>query len=199
MHHFGEQIETHLGDGRRLGLQISYSKEQQLLDSGGGLRRAKPFFNEETFLVINTDVLIDLPLSEVLRFHKEKKSAATLVLRADEDADRYGSIDIDTEGRIYRFLQSRSPLSLTSATRKLMFTGVQVLEPTVFDYMPAADTQEKFSTTRETYPAMVSNGEALYGFSFDGFWHDLGTAERIEEAERSLAERRTKLHYLCDG
>jgi len=199
LHHFGEQIETHLGDGRRLGLQISYSKEQQLLDSGGGLRRAKPFFNEETFLVINTDVLIDLPLSEVLRFHKEKKSAATLVLRADEDADRYGSIDIDTEGRIYRFLQSRSPLSLTSATRKLMFTGVQVLEPTVFDYMPAADTQEKFSTTRETYPAMVSNGEALYGFSFDGFWHDLGTAERIEEAERSLAERRTKLHYLCDG
>jgi NDP-sugar pyrophosphorylase family protein len=199
LHHFGEQIETHLGDGRRLGLQISYSKEQQLLDSGGGLRRAKPFFNEETFLVINTDVLIDLPLSEVLHFHKQKKSAATLVLRADEDADRYGSMDIDTEGRIYRFLQSRSPLSLTSATRKLMFTGVQVLEPTVFDYMPAADTQEKFSTTRETYPAMVSNGEALYGFSFDGFWHDLGTAERIEEAERSLAERRTKLHYLCDG
>ena len=198
LHHFGEQIEAHLGDGRRLGLQISYSKEQRLLDSGGALRRAKPFFNGETFLVINTDVLIDLPLSKVLDFHKQKKSAATLVLRPDEDADRYGSMDIDTEGRICRFLQSRSPLSFTGTTQKLMFTGVQVLEPTVFDFMPASDAQERFSTTRETYPAMLSNGEALYGFSFKGFWHDLGTAERIKEAERSLAEDGTKLHYLCD-
>src|SRR3954469_4313488 len=63
LHHFGEQIEAYLGDGKRFGLQISYSKERQLLDTGGGLRKAKPFFKDETFLVINTDVLIDLPLS----------------------------------------------------------------------------------------------------------------------------------------
>jgi mannose-1-phosphate guanylyltransferase len=199
LHHFGEQIEAYLGDGKRFGLQISYSKERQLLDTGGGLRKAKPFFKDETFLVINTDVLIDLPLSEVLHFHKQKKSAATLVLRADEDADRYGSMDIDSEGRICRFLQTRSPLALIGATRKLMFTGVQVLEPNIFEYMPAAIAREKFSTTRESYPAMLSNGEPLYGFDFAGFWHDLGTAERIEQAERSLADGRTKLHYIADN
>jgi NDP-sugar pyrophosphorylase family protein len=76
-----------------------------------------------------------------------------------------------------------------------MFTGVQVLEPTVFDYMDTGMTAHKFSTTRETYPRMLSDGQPLYGFCFDGFWQDLGTADRIREAERSLAAG-TRLHYL---
>jgi mannose-1-phosphate guanylyltransferase len=54
----------------------------------------------------------------------------------------------------------------------------------------------KFSTTRQTYPRMLSDGQPLYGFCFDGFWQDLGTAERIRQAEHSLAEGGVRLHYL---
>jgi mannose-1-phosphate guanylyltransferase/phosphomannomutase len=75
-----------------------------------------------------------------------------------------------------------------------MFTGLQVLEPAVFDFM--SDAARKFSTTRETYPKMLAAGAPLAGFCFQGFWQDLGTAERIREAETTLASGRTALHYL---
>ena len=196
LHHHGEQIENWLGDGSRLGLQISYSVEPELLDTGGGLLKAKPFFQDDTFIVINTDVLIDLDLDGLLEFHQKKRAAATLVLRPDRDADRYGSMDIDEEDRICRFLDTKMPVQSPGPVRKLMFTGVQVLEPKVFDYMDTEMAAHKFSTTRQTYPRMLADGQSLYGFCFNGFWQDLGTAERIRQAEHSLAEGAVRLHYL---
>ena len=78
LHHLGDQIESYLGDGKQLGLQITYSKEPELLDTGGGLLKAKPFFQDGTFIVINTDVLIDLSLSDLLAFHEAKPSRCNL-------------------------------------------------------------------------------------------------------------------------
>jgi len=194
LHHFGEQIERWLGDGRHFGLTINYSRESELLDTGGGLLKAKPFLQDESFIVINTDALIDLELANAIAFHKRQNAAVTLVLRPDADADRYGSIDIDSKARVRRFLTTQAPASSSGPLRKLMFSGVQILEPTVFDYMTAMP--QKFSTTRETYPKMLAAGEALYGFCFEGFWQDLGTAERIKEAETKLARGEARLHYL---
>lgn len=196
LHHHGEQIETRLRDGSQLGLQISYSVEPELLDTGGGLLKAKPFLQNETFIVINTDVLIDLHLDELLKFHQDKQAAATLVLRPDENADQYGSMDIDAGGRICRFLNTKIPAQSSGPMRKLMFTGVQVLEPKIFDYMDAGPKAHKFSTTRQTYPRMLADQQFLYGFCYEGFWQDLGTAERIRQAEESLAQGKAKLHYL---
>ena len=194
LHHLGEQIESRLGDGQQLDLRISYSKESELLDTGGGLLKARSFLQDGSFIVINTDALIDLNLASVIAFHKHKNAAVTLVLRPDEDADRYGSMDIDQQGRICRFLNSKAPIEPSEPMRKLMFSGVQILEPTVFDYM--GSVAQKFSTTRETYPKMLVAGEPLYGFCFEGFWQDLGTPERIKQAEESLARGRARLHYL---
>jgi NDP-sugar pyrophosphorylase family protein len=194
LHHLGAQVEAHLGDGARFGVAIRYSKEQHLLDTGGGLLQAKSFLETETFIVINTDVLIDLPLDRVIRFHKEKRSAATLVLRPDALADHYGSIDVDDEDRICRFLDAHSPFNAVGTPRKLMFTGVQILEPKIFAYMDSA--AEKFSTTKHTYPKMLESGEPLFGYCFDDYWQDLGTVERIKEAEKRLSSGQTRLHYL---
>src|SRR5688500_14109015 len=196
LHHHGEQIENRLADGSQLGLQISYSIEPELLDTGGGLLKAKPFLQDDTFIVINTDVLIDLHLDELLQFHQMQRAAATLVLRPDRDADRYGSMDIDEGDRICRFLETRRPMQSPGPIRKLMFTGVQVLAPKVFDYMDSETGAHKFSTTRQTYPRMLADGQLLYGFCFDGFWQDLGTAERIRQAEHSLTDGGVRLHYL---
>jgi NDP-sugar pyrophosphorylase family protein len=77
-----------------------------------------------------------------------------------------------------------------------MFTGVQILEPRIFDHMASAGAPRKFSTTKDTYPSMLLHQEPLFGFRFDGFWQDLGTASRIKEAEASLATGRVRLHYL---
>jgi mannose-1-phosphate guanylyltransferase len=196
LHHLGDQIEAYLGDGTNLGLQISYSKEEELLDTGGGLLKAKPFLREGPFVVINTDVLIDLPLHKLIAFHEEKQATATLVLRADARADQFGSMEIEPDGRIGRFLHATRPNSPQDSGTKLMFTGVQVVDPRVFDYMPTEGGSQKFGTTKHTYPRMLVEGERLYGFHFEGFWQDLGTADRIREAEESLINGRARLHYL---
>jgi mannose-1-phosphate guanylyltransferase len=196
LHHLGDQIERYLGDGKRLGLQITYSEEPELLDTGGGLLKAKPFLQDGTFIVINTDVLIDLSIHELMAFHEAKGAAATLVLRPDPLADQYGSMEIDSDGRIYRFLQARINPLFSRPLTKLMFTGVQILEPRVFDYLEADRILRKFSTTKDTYPRMLLQQEKLFGFRFDGFWQDVGTASRIKEAEEGLAAGKAMLHFL---
>ena len=196
LHHLGDQIEAYLGDGTELGLQISYSKEEELLDTGGGLLKAKPFLREAPFIVINTDVLIDLPLHQLIAFHEQKQATATLVLRSDARADQFGSMEIDSEGRIARFLQATRPTPAPNSGTKLMFAGLQIFDPRVFDYMPTKEDSQKFGTTKHTYPRMLVEGERLFGFRFEGFWQDLGTADRIREAEKSLVHGRATLHYL---
>jgi mannose-1-phosphate guanylyltransferase len=196
LHYLGEKIEEYLRDGKKLGLKICYSKEDRLLDTGGGLLRAKSFLEGGSFIVINSDVIIDLPLAQVLADHQRRGGTATLVLRADPEADRYGAIEISKDRKIQRFLARAAPTcAAAGGLTKLMFTGVQILEPGIFDYLRQEDSAV-FGITRATYPRMLSQGEALYGFSFKGYWQDLGTVDRIREAEKQLAAGEVKLHYL---
>ena len=196
VHHLGAMIEDYLQDGGRLGLKIRYSREKELLDTGGGLLRARAFLENDSFIVINSDVIIDLPLQAVVDQHRKSRAAATLVLRRDAEAGRYGAIQISADGRVWKFLNHQAPSSGGAGNlTKLMFTGVQVLEPKVFEYM-ASENSLRFSTTKTTYPKILTQGENLCGFLFEGFWQDLGTVERIREAEKKLASGEVKLHYL---
>ena len=196
LHHFGEQIENRLGDGKAFGLEISYSREPELLDTGGGLLKARSFLEDGTFVVINSDVVIDLRLPDLIEQHRSRKAIGTLVLRQDPEADRYGPIETSKDLRIQRFLDHKSPLCASAGPlTKFMFTGVQVLEPRIFDFMEA-ERSAKFGITRATYPRVLAGGENLCGFAFNGYWQDLGTAERINEAEEKLRRGEVKLHYL---
>ncbi len=199
LHHLGGKIKEHLQNGKKLGLKITYSEEKELLDTGGGLLQARPFFTDGTFVVINSDVIIDLSLTELLDQHRKRRGIATLVLRQDPQADLYGAIETSADLRIQRFLSHQAPQSgSVGALTKFMFTGVQVLEPKIFDYMEAAPAASpaKFSITKVVYPRMLTRGEDLYGFPFQGYWQDTGTPERIKEAEEKLKRGEVKLHYL---
>ncbi len=196
IHHLGNMIEEYLGDGRELGLKISYSRETELLDTGGGLLKARPFLEGGTFLVVNSDVLIALDLNAVVERHRLTGAAATLVLRADPEADRYGAVELSRDGRVQKFLHHAAPASGSAGPlEKFMFTGVQVLEPRIFGYMEG-EPSRRFGTTTATYPKMLRSGENLQGFVFEGFWHDLGTPESIRRAEAKLASGGVRLGYL---
>ncbi len=193
LHHLGKMIEDVLGNGERLDIRIQYLREEELLDTGGGLLRAKSLLDEGTFIVINSDVMIDLPLMDLVAFHQRNRATATLVLRKDEMADQYGAIETASDGRIHSFLGQRPVQLPDTPLSKVMFTGVQIMEPKVFDYMEGTSP---FSLTRVTYPKILLRGEPLYGFTFGGYWQDLGTPERIKEAEGKLKRGEVKLHYL---
>lgn len=193
VHHHADRVEEYLGDGSRFGVDIAYSREPVLLDTGGGLLGAKRFLDQGTFVIVNSDVLIDLRLDEVLRFHRRHQAAVTLVLRQDPRAEEYGAIWADVEGKIRKLLHHGGPGRRAVSLKQYMFTGVHVVEPRIFQYMEGPGP---FSITRATYPRMLAGTERLCGFAFDGDWHDMGTPERLATTEMKLRDGSLRPHYL---
>ena len=189
-HYLAEAIYRCVGDGERLGLEITYSHEPDILGTGGGIRKVESILSGGSFVVANSDVVIDLDLAEVIRLHRDKGAAATMVLRPDPRPEAWGAIEIDREGRVREFL---GRLGWTGEPlEKLMFTGIHILEPRVFNYMPAS---RPFSITEVTYPAMLEAGEPVHGFTHHGYWSDLGTQERYRQTCEDLERGRVRLDY----
>jgi NDP-sugar pyrophosphorylase family protein len=181
LHHLGDRIKENLGDGGKFGLRISYSEEAEILGSGGGIKKAEALLGDSTFLVINGDALLDLDLAAVLRFHREKGALGTMVLRPDPDPDSWGAIEIDGEQRIRQFVGKLPPVAVP--LRKLMFTGVHVLEPAVFGYL-----EPTFSSINEVfYPRAIAEGKPIFGYVYEGYWSDVGTPESLETVRRDAA------------
>jgi NDP-sugar pyrophosphorylase family protein len=137
--------------------------------------------------------LIDLPLEDLIAFHSSHNAVATLVLRPDEKAEEFGAIECGEDGRIHRFLKIDVRTAPVQISKKRMFTGVQIVEPSIFDYMQG---DSAFSLTRVTYSGLLAAGQPMYGFDYSGFWQDLGAIERIRQAEEKLQRGEVRLHYL---
>lgn len=183
LHHLGDQIRAFLGDGSAYGVSIQYSEEHPILDTGGAIKNAEHFLRGDTFVVLNADTIIDLCLADLIEWHRRKASLATMVLRPDPDAARYGEIEIDAAGRIRRFLGL--PVSVPGPLTPLMFAGVHVFEPQVFEYMERG----RFGITRVTYPKMLSEGQPLFGYVFHGYWRVLDTHAGLAEGRWDLTGR----------
>jgi NDP-sugar pyrophosphorylase family protein len=196
LHHHGEALRAALGDGSAFGVEIVYSPEDPLLDTGGAIKNAQVLLEADDFLVMNGDTIIDVRLDELIAAHRARTAAATLVLRRDPEQARYGLIEVDAGDRIRRFLGHTATSGKSAVTPQpltaYMFAGVHVLSPRVFDYMPSV---RAFSITRETYPAMLAADEPLHGFRFAGFWRVIDTAADLERALAELGAR-SPLHYL---
>ncbi|MGD9762219.1 MAG: NDP-sugar synthase [Candidatus Binatia bacterium] len=180
LHHRGEQIRAALGDGTAYGVSITYSEEDPILDTGGAIRHAEALLAGDRFVVLNSDMVMDLDLRPLIEAHIARGALATMVLRADRDAARYGLIEIDAQQRIRRFLGI--PASVPEPLTSLMFTGVHVFEPEVFQYLGTG----RFSITRQTYPAMLAAGCPLFGYVFDGYWRVLDTHAGLAEGRYEL-------------
>jgi NDP-sugar pyrophosphorylase family protein len=191
LHHLGDKIRAALGDGGVYGLHITYSPEDPILETGGGIKNAQPLLDGETFVVLNSDTIIDLDLSALQAFHLQNRATATLVLRPDPEAARYGILETDTSGRIRRFLGQ--PAAVSDPLSPYMFTGLQMLEPRVFDFMTEV---KPFSTTRETYPRMLHAGEPLYGFIHPGIWMVVDDAAGMARATQAIVSGQVRLSYL---
>jgi NDP-sugar pyrophosphorylase family protein len=191
LHHLGEKIRSTLGDGGLYGMQFHYSSEAPILEAGGGIKKAQPFLDGETFVVINCDTIVDLDLSAVLAAHRSTQAVATLVLRPDPKADRYGLVEVGIDGRVRRI--RGQPEEAPETLFPYMFTGVQILEPRIFDFMPEV---KPFSTTRGTYPQMIHAGERLQGFIHTGSWMVVDDEADLTRTTQLLLSGQVRLSYL---
>jgi NDP-sugar pyrophosphorylase family protein len=181
LHHLGPMIEQALGNGSKYGLRIFYSHEPVILGTGGGIKQAEPNFSGEPVLVLNGDTLFELDLKALCAFHRQRKAAATLVLRSDADAARWGPVEVGADDRIVRITGRGRTESLPTQPR--MFAGVHILHPRLLRDVPKG----KESSIIDTYVAAIQRDELVVGYDLNGYWSDVGTPERYAQAEQAAA------------
>lgn len=156
-------------DGICEGVRLRYAVEAEPLDTGGAIAFAAGRAGlEETFVVVNGDVLTDLDVSALIRFHRERAAEATIALTPVDDPTRFGVVPTDGEGRVLAFIEKPPPDGVPT---NLINAGTYVLEPSVLDRIPGG---RKVSVERETFPALVGE-RRLFALASDADWVDAGT------------------------
>ena len=174
------KIEKHFGDGRGLGVKIDYITEDVPLGTAGAIKNAESF--DDTFLVFNSDILSDIDISEMIRFHKEKGALATIAVTQVDNPSAYGVIEHDENGFITAFKEKPQPHESSS---NLINAGVYIFEPQLLNEIPSG---RAVSIERETYPLLLQKGYKMAVYNRCSYWLDLGTPEKYLKAHKDILE-----------
>ena len=189
VHHLPEQVIGHFGDGSQFGVNLHFSREEKILGTAGGIKAVQGFLASGTFLVINSDIIVNIDLDRVLEFHREKRSCLTLVVREDDSPKKYDPIEIQEDGRIVHFVGASS-MNIPDHTRRVMFTGIQIMEPEIFSRIPAG----KFcGTTEDIFPEMIQEGLPVFGYLHDDYWIDMGNRAQYLKVHKDALDGKTRL------
>lgn len=174
-----EKIEEYFGDGARFGLQIEYSRERELLGTGGALKLAQPFIASENFLMLNGDCYNDVDFRGLLAQHQSTPACATLVAAHLEDRMRFGSLKINEESRILAFEEKGA-----ATGAGYINAGYYALNKSVFDLIPE---DEVCSLERDIFPQILEQ-QAMFAFKNHGAFIDIGLPEEWRRAENLLPQ-----------
>jgi mannose-1-phosphate guanylyltransferase len=176
-------------DGTSGNVRLTYAVEPEPLDTAGAVGFAARHAGiEERFLVVNGDILTDLDVTAMVKFHEQRGAVATISLAEVDDPSAFGLVPIDSEGKVIAFLEKPAPgavppsVAQASAVGHLVNAGTYVLEPEVLDRIPEG---RRVSIEREVFPALASAG-ALYGFKSADYWTDTGTPRQYLDAQLDL-------------
>jgi NDP-sugar pyrophosphorylase family protein len=191
VHHFADMVADYLKANHNFGMRIEVSREEGLLDTGGGLKKAAWFFLEdskrpdEPFILHNVDVISAIDLGRLLQFHNESRALASLAVQ-ERETSRYLLFDQQLQlcGRLSRhdrqaeFVRSSEQL----LTQALAFSGIHVISPRIFGM-----TEEGAFSIIDCYLRLAAQGEKILAFRADkSYWRDLGRPENVAQAERDL-------------
>jgi len=186
LHHLPEMITDTFGDGKEFGVQLHWSHEPEILGTAGGIKKAQQWLDGESFLVINSDVVVDIDLTKVISFHKAQGSALTLVVREGDSPEQCDPIEVDDNDRIVHMVGASS-MNMPDDTTRVLFTGIQVMEPEIFDRIP----ENKFyGTTTDVFPGMLEDGLSMFVYWHHGYWKDIGTIQNYLDVHKDLLDGR---------
>ena len=184
VHHLADMIFEYLAAKQNFGMRIEISHEDELLDTGGGLRKAAWFFFEdcrhEPFLLQNVDVLSNIDLAQMVRFHDEHHALATLAVQ-DRPSSRYLLFNRQELlcGRRFEREQRTELARAVEPFEAFAFCGIHVISPRLLGMM----TETGVFSIIETYLHLVARGEKIAAFRTDGaYWRDLGTLNHLKQA-----------------
>jgi NDP-sugar pyrophosphorylase family protein len=174
-----EDVRRAMADGRAYGVTLRYAVETEPLGTAGGLKNAIGLVGG-LVLVLNGDVLTDADLSAMLRFHAERRAAATIDLVPVPDPTPYGLVELGEAGRIRRFIEKPEPADVTTST---INAGIYLLDRTLLGRIPDG---RMVSIEREFFPGLLADHIPFYGWVGDHYWLDIGNPAKYREAQLDL-------------
>jgi mannose-1-phosphate guanylyltransferase len=180
LHHEGQRIRAALGDGHDLGARITYVEEEgEILGTGGGVRNVRDFLGEETCVVMNGKITIDADLHAALAHHQASGALATMVVKPDPEAARWGGIGVDRAGRVVSLLGEPA---LSAETREHLFTGIHLLQPAFLEALPEGPS----CIVRAGYRPLFARGAPLAAYVHEGYFWDHSTPSRFLQGNLNL-------------
>jgi len=153
---------------------IVFSQEESALGTGGGLKKAQKLIESDTFLAMNGDSFCDLDFNQLLSFHKEKKAVLTIALTKAPEAKDYGTVTVDSSGRIKNFQEK-----VEGNDVRLVSAGIYLMNKDIFNYMPQ---DEAFSLEYDLFPKTKDS----FGYTSEAKLYDIGTPERYNKTKEIL-------------
>ena len=199
LHHRPESVRRALGDGSRFGVRLHYVEEPVILGTSGALDNTREFFEHETFVVVNGKIITDIDLNAALETHRRTNALATLVLLPNTRRERFSIVETEG-GRIKGF--AGMPSTDEPASVPLMFTGIHILEPRIFEYIPRGVFSD---SVIHVYPQAIARGEIVAAHVASGKWRELSTLKRYLDISLELLKESGKSYVageattLADG
>ena len=192
LHHRPESVRAALGDGSRFGVKLRYVEEPVILGTSGALDNARHLLGDDAFVVINGKIVTNIDLTQAVKTHRRTNALATLVLRRNPAREAFSVVETRS-GLVTEFAgmpsgpatekEVQSQASEIEETAPLMFTGIQILEPRIFDYIPRGVFSH---STVDVYPQAIANGERIAAHVAEGMWYELSTIPRYLEVSLRL-------------
>ena len=190
LHHRPESVRRALGDGSRFGVKLHYVEEPVILGTSGAIDNTREFFERDTFVAVNGKIITDIDLGAALETHRNRKAIATLVLLPNTLRERFTVVETE-DGLVKRF--GGMPAADEHGSAPLMFTGIQILEPRIFEYIPRGVFSH---TTTDVYPQAIARGEVVAAHVSSGKWRELSTLRRYLDISIELLKE-TGMRYVA--
>jgi NDP-sugar pyrophosphorylase family protein len=184
LHHRPESVRMALGDGSNFGVKLQYVEEPEILGTSGALDNARDLLADDTFVVINGKIITDIDLSAAIETHHSRDALATLVLLENTRRERFTMVHTD-KGSITSFSGTPSPTDV--GPTPLMFTGIQIMSPRIFDYIPRGIFSH---STTDVYPQAIERGERITAHVATGKWRELSTLRRYRDISVEMLHER---------
>ena len=178
LHHQPESVMRSLGDGSRFGVHINYTLEEpEILGTAGALDNARAYLEDDTFLIINGKIITDIDIAKAIETHKKSGALATMVLKKNPKFEKFTEVIVENR-QVKGFGQgfpNQSEIRNPKSEIPLMFTGIHILEPRVFEYIPRGIYSDIVPTF---YNPAISKGEKIAAHIAHGNWFELSTIPR---------------------
>lgn len=188
LHYLPEKLTEYFEGHRESGTKLQFRLEEKLTGDAGGVRFCRDFLDGETFVVLMGDLLTDADLTEVIRQHKRKGALATIALKQVENVSHFGVALLDENGFIKGFQEKPKQ---EEALSNLASTGIYILEPEVFNHIPATGD---YGFGRQLFPRLVELGLPVLGVEIGSYWSDVGTIEQYFRSNFDLLKERMKTY-----